>query len=83
MREVDDLEAEDRLGELLDLVEEGEEVVILRGGRRVARLVREEHAKDRAAAAAAAERIRARARARREASVSLDEWKAFRDDGRP
>ena len=39
MREVGAFEAKNRLGRLLDLVEKGEEVVITRRGRRVARLV--------------------------------------------
>ena len=41
MREIGALEAAGALGELLDLVEQGEEVVITRGGRVVARLVGE------------------------------------------
>jgi prevent-host-death family protein len=51
-------EAKNRLGQLLDLVARGEEVVITRHGKEVARLVppRENH--DRAAARAAAQRIR-------------------------
>ncbi len=40
MPEIGALEAEGRLGELLDRVEAGEEVVITRGGKVVAKLVR-------------------------------------------
>ena len=54
-------EAKNRLGSLLDRVEKGEEIVITRRGRPVARLVPEE-ARDRAAARAAVERILARKR---------------------
>lgn len=39
MREVGAFEAKNTLGSLLDLVEKGEEVVITRHGKRVARLV--------------------------------------------
>ena len=39
MREVGILEAANRLSELLDVVEQGEEVAIIRSGKRVARLV--------------------------------------------
>mgnify|MGYP000453943480 CR=1 FL=1 len=41
MREIGAAEAESTLGSLLDLVEKGEEVVITREGKRVARLVRD------------------------------------------
>ena len=58
MREIGALEAAGQLGALLDLVEQGEEVVITRGGRVVARLV--PGARDRAVAEAAAQRILAR-----------------------
>ena len=39
MREVDALEAKNKLGQLLDLVERGEEIIITRRGKEVARLV--------------------------------------------
>jgi prevent-host-death family protein len=39
MREIGAFEAKSRLGQLLDLVEQGEEVVITRHGKAVARLV--------------------------------------------
>jgi prevent-host-death family protein len=39
MKEVGAFEAKNRLGQLLDLVERGEEVVITRHGKAVARLV--------------------------------------------
>jgi len=60
MREIAAQEAASRLGTLLDLVEQGEEVVITRHGRAVARLVRSADAPDRTQAAAAARRILAR-----------------------
>ncbi len=41
MREIGAFEAKNTLGSLLDLVQQGEEVVITRHGKPVARLVRE------------------------------------------
>lgn len=46
MREVGALEAENTLAALLDLVQQGEEVVITRRGKPVARLVREPQPSD-------------------------------------
>lgn len=57
MREIGAFEAKNTLGSLLDLVQQGEEVVITRHGKPVARLVREKDAgrrRDRARAAAEA-----------------------------
>lgn len=61
MTSIGAFEAKNRLGSLLDRVEKGEEIVITRRGRPVARLVPEE-ARDRAAARAAVDRILARKR---------------------
>jgi prevent-host-death family protein len=58
MKEVGAFEAKNKLGQLLDLVERGEEVVITWHGRPVARLVPLRAAFNRAEARAAAERIR-------------------------
>jgi prevent-host-death family protein len=57
MREVGAFEAKNTLGALLDLVERGEEVVITRRGRPVARLVRETGFADRQRARRAATEI--------------------------
>jgi antitoxin (DNA-binding transcriptional repressor) of toxin-antitoxin stability system len=54
LRAIGAFEAKNTLGSLLDLVEQGEEVVITRRGRPVARLVRETLAVDRTAAKQAA-----------------------------
>ena len=59
MREIGAFEAKNKLGALLDLVEQGEEVTITRHGKPVARLVAPAQAVDRQAAQAAAARIRA------------------------
>lgn len=77
-------EAKQRLSELLDLVERGEEVRITRNGKQIARLV-----PDRDAAAnpglAALERIRARLAqpgALKGPPVTVEEILAWRDGGR-
>jgi len=82
MRQVEAFEAENAFEMLLDLVECGEEVVITRHGRSVARLMPVGLKPDRSAAMAAAERIRRRAREKC-VSFDCDEWKEFRNEGRP
>ena len=82
MKEVGAFEAKNRLGALLDLVEQGEEVVITRHGREVARLVPPRGAYNREEARAAIRRIRERAE-KRKLKVTLEEIKAWRDEGRP
>jgi prevent-host-death family protein len=57
MREIGAFEAKNTLGSLLDLVEKGEEIVITRRGRRVARLVPATGGRDREKALRAAENI--------------------------
>jgi prevent-host-death family protein len=81
MKEVGAFEAKNRLGALLDLVERGEEVIITRHGRPAAKLVPATPRADRAQARAAAERIRARAAAQK-CKITVDEIKAYRDEGR-
>jgi prevent-host-death family protein len=58
MREIGAFEAKGRLGQLLDWVEAGEEIVITRRGKPVARLVAPTPGFDRVKARAAAQRIR-------------------------
>lgn len=82
MREIGAFEARNTLGALLDLVQRGEQVVITRHGKPVARLVPELARLDRSAAKAAVERIRARARNRVSLEINVEEWKTFRDEGR-
>jgi prevent-host-death family protein len=60
MREIGAFEAKNKLGTLLDWVENGEEIVITRRGKPVARLVPAEVAADHEAARRAADAIRAR-----------------------
>ena len=59
MREIGAFEAKTRLGQLLDRVEAGEEIIITRRGKAVARLVPPLLGFDRERAHAAARRIRA------------------------
>ena len=81
MKQVGAFEAKNTLSALLDLVERGEEVIITRHGRPAAKLVPAKLGVDRAQARAAALRIRARAAALK-CKITLDEIKAYRDEGR-
>ena len=82
MREIGAFEAKNKLSQLLDWVEQGEEVLITRHGKPVARLVADRPGDDPDKARAAAARIRARA-AGLKRSFDWQEWKADRDEGRP
>jgi prevent-host-death family protein len=62
MKEVGAFEAKNKFGQLLDWVEAGEEIVITRRGKVVARLVAPAEALDREAGREIAARIRARRR---------------------
>ena len=81
MNAIGAFDAENRLGQLLDAAERGQETVITRHGRPVARLVPAAQGPDRDAARAAIARLRARGAALRP-GVSLDEILARRDEGR-
>jgi len=83
MREVGAFEAKNKLGQLLDLVEQGEEVTITRHGKHVARLVPARPTTSRPEARAALARIRARAEQSKLGRFDWAEWKAYRDEGRP
>jgi prevent-host-death family protein len=80
--EVGAFEAKDTLGALLDRVEQGEEVLITRHGKAVAKLVPSRESVDTAQAQAAAQRIRERAAALQMGKFEWPEWKALRDEGR-
>jgi prevent-host-death family protein len=58
MKEIGAFEAKNRLGTLLDWVEQGEEVLITRRGKAIAKLVPAKSGIDREKARAAAHRIR-------------------------
>jgi prevent-host-death family protein len=81
MREIGAFEAKTKLGQLLDWVEAGEEIVITRRGKAVARLVAPGAATvDRERTQAAAARIRAMRKGVRLDGLSL---KGLIDEGRP
>ena len=80
--EIGAFEAKNKLGQLLDMVERGEEIVITRHGRTVARLVPALEVRGRNEARAAIERIRQRAQAQG-GKFKWSEWKKWRDAGRP
>ena len=80
--EIGAFEAKNRLGMLLDRVESGEEIVITRHGKPVARLVPNATRIDKLQARAALEHIRARA-ANLKGSFDWAAAKADRDAGRP
>ena len=83
MREVGAFEAKNKLGQLLDLVEQGEEVLITRHGKEVARLVPVRPSHSREQARAAIRRISERAEQRKLGPFDWSEWKSYRDEGRP
>jgi prevent-host-death family protein len=83
--EVGTFEAKNRLSELLDRVERGEQVIITRRGKPVAMLAPVEDSAESLAverAREAARRIRERA-AKHGGKFDWDEWKKYRDEGRP
>lgn len=82
MREIGAFEAKNTLGSLLDLVQKGEEVVITRHGKPVARLIPEYEARNRQAAREAVARIRARKLKRTGSVPSVDDWIVYKNEGR-
>ena len=83
MQEIGAFEAKNTLGTLLDRVERGEEIVITRHGKPVARLVASSGGIDREAASAASARIRARAEGLTSERFDWNALKSERDEGRP
>lgn len=81
MTEIGTFEAKNKLSELLDRVEKGEEIVITRRGRPVAKLVSTQDQTSLARSDAAFERIRDRAK-KHGGTFDWDEWKQYRDAGR-
>ena len=82
MREIGAFDAKNKLGQLLDLVEQGEEITITRHGKEVARLVPARPVRSRDQAREALQRMRARAEQRKLGRFDWNEWKAYRDEGR-
>lgn len=83
MREIGAFEAKNTLGTLLDHVQRGEEIVITRHGKPVARLVPSSGGMDRAQIRAAVSRIRARAAMAGNIGFDWESLRADRDVGRP
>jgi prevent-host-death family protein len=83
MHEIGAFEAKNKFGQLLDLVERGEEITITRHGKEIARLVPAKPGFSRTEAHAAVRRIRQRAEQLKLGTFDWSEWKAFRDEGRP
>ena len=83
MTEIGAFEAKNKLSELLDRVERGEHVVITRRGKPVAKLVPPEGTRDLEKARAAARRIRQLAEEMKLGPFDWEEWKRYRDEGRP
>lgn len=81
MREVGAFEAKNKLSELLDLAEQGEEIVITRHGKEAARLVPPKGTVNRDEARAAMRRIRERAE-KAKLGITLEEALSWRDEGR-
>lgn len=81
MKEVGAFEAKNTLSALLDLVEQGEEVVITRHGKPVARLVPPKGKHDPEEVRAAMRRIRERADSCGR-GITLEEALSWRDEGR-
>jgi prevent-host-death family protein len=82
VKEIGAFEAKNTLGTLLDRVQEGEEIVITRHGKPVARLVPNAERIDQKQAQAAIQRMRERAKRLHLPKFSWEEVKALRDEGR-
>jgi antitoxin (DNA-binding transcriptional repressor) of toxin-antitoxin stability system len=77
------LRGEEQACRLLDLVERGEEIIIKRHGKEVARLVPPQKSVGRDQARAPIRRIRERAEKLKAGPFEWAEWKSYRDEGRP
>jgi prevent-host-death family protein len=82
MTEIGTFEAKNRLSELLDRAERGEEVVITRRGKPVAKLVPIKAGHDRDQAREAVRRIRELAKEMNLGPFDWEEWKKHRNEGR-
>jgi len=83
VREIGAFEAKNKLSKLLDLAEQGEEIIITRHGKEAARLVPPRGKPNREEARAAIKRLRERAKQENHGAFDWQEWKAYRDEGRP
>jgi prevent-host-death family protein len=83
MLEIGAFEAKNTLGSLLDRVERGEEIIITRHGKRVARMIPNTGGIDHVQAREAMERMRKRAAKLKSVRFNWRALKADRDMGRP
>lgn len=81
--EIGSFEAKNKLSSLLERAERGEEIVITRRGKPVARLVPMQGVADREKAREAMQRIRKLAKELKLGRFDWEEWKKYRDEGRP
>jgi prevent-host-death family protein len=82
MDEIGSFDAKNRLSELLAKAERGEETIITRRGRPVAKLVPLSSGHDIAGARGAMRRIRTLAQQMKLSPFDWGEWKNYRDEGR-
>ena len=82
MSEIGSFEAKNKLSALLAKAERGEETIITRRGRPVAKLVPLTPGHDVEGARAAMRRIRTLAQEMKLGPFDWDEWKNYRDQGR-
>ena len=82
MDEIGLFEAKNKLSELVDRAERGEETVITRRGKPVAKLVPVQPGRDREKARRAVEGIRKLAKEMNLGPFDWEEWKRYRDEGR-
>jgi len=83
MRQIGVFEAKNKLASLIHQVELGAEILITRRGQPVAKLVGASDKPNKSKAQAAANNIRERAKALKLGRFRWDEWKDYRDEGRP
>jgi prevent-host-death family protein len=82
MTEVGSFEAKNKFSALLDRAEHGEEIVITRRGKPVAKLVPFQNTPGTEQARLAAQRIRDLAKVMNLGRFDWEEWKGYRDEGR-
>ena len=82
MDEIGSFDAKNKFSALLDKVERGEEIVITRRGRPVAKLVPVARGHDVERARAAMRRIRTLAQEMNLGPFDWNKWKKYRDQGR-
>ena len=83
MREIGIFEAKNKLASLIHQVELRAEILITRPGQPVAKLITASDKPNKAKAQAAASNIRERAKTLKLGWFRWDEWKEYRDEGRP